>query len=54
MLKNAHRLIKFLKKSQLKRYIDMNTDLGKAAKNDLIFFFKLINNSFFRKNMENV
>ena len=31
----------------------MNTDLGKAAKNDLIFF-KLINNSFFRKNMENV
>ena len=31
----------------------MNTDLGKASKNDLIFL-KLINNSFFRKNMENV
>ena len=33
-LKNVHRVIKFNQKALLKPYIEMNTDLRKAAKND--------------------
>ena len=54
-LKKLHRVIQFNQKDWLKPYIDMNTKLRKEAKHDFEKdFFKIINNSFMGKTMENV
>ena len=54
-LKEIRRVIEFNQKEWLKPYIDMNTELRKASKNDCKKdLFKLINNSVFRKTMENI
>ena len=54
-LKKIHSIIEFNQEARLKPYIDMNTELREATKNDFgKDLFKLMNNLVFRKTMENI
>ena len=54
VFKNVHKTIQFNQKGWLKSYINMNLELRTEINHDFEkYFFKLMNNVVFAKNMEN-
>lgn len=55
ILGKVHKVINFNQEVWLKPYIDINTELRRKAKNDFVKnYLNLMNNSVFKKTMENV
>ena len=55
VVKNIHQIISFKQSKWLEKYINFNTQKRNIAENDFEKdFYKLLNNAFYGKTMENV